>query len=198
MSNNGTDTVRFIKNPHCNVVSTSNNDKMIILQKQVIVTLLKLDDINQKWKKKEEYKMKKIIASVLSVTLLISAMMGVASAQEVESYNVNVTTTANNAEVENPGVFEGIELPFNTYKQSYQRTTYWKFELDESAEVNFLFNAPTNKNFSAVVYNENGVYAYEEANEISEMSVYLDAGTYYVKTNVPSIGEDCIQIRIWK
>ena len=94
--------------------------------------------------------------------------------------------------------FEGIELPFNTYKQSYQRTTYWKFELDESAEVNFLFNAPTNKNFSAVVYNENGVYAYEEANEISEMSVYLDAGTYYVKTNVPSIGEDCIQIRIWK
>lgn len=85
--------------------------------------------------------MKKIIASVLSVTLLISAMMGVASAQEVESYNVNVTTTANNAEVENPGVFEGIELPFNTYKQSYQRTTYWKFELDESAEVNFLFNA---------------------------------------------------------
>ena len=198
MSNNGTDTVRFIKNPHGNVVSTSNNDKMIILQKQVIVTLLKLDDINQKWKKKEEYKMKKIIASVLSVTLLISAMMGVASAQEVESYNVNVTTTANNAEVENPGVFEGIELPFNTYKQSYQRTTYWKFELDESAEVNFLFNSPTNKNFSAVVYNENGVYAYEEANEISEMSVYLDAGTYYVKTNVPSIGEDCIQIRIWK
>lgn len=198
MSNNGTDTVRFIKNPHGNVVSTSNNDKMIILQKQVIVTLLKLDDINQKWKKKEEYKMKKIIASVLSVTLLISAMMGVASAQEVESYNVNVTTTANNAEVENPGVFEGIELPFNTYKQSYQRTTYWKFELDESAEVNFLFNAPANKNFSAVVYNKNGVYAYEEANEISEMSVYLDAGTYYVKTNVPSIGEDCIQIRIWK
>ena len=116
MSNNGTDTVRFIKNPHGNVVSTSNNDKMIILQKQVIVTLLKLDDIKQKWKKKEEYKMKKIIASVLSVTLLISAMMGVASAQEVESYNVNVTTTANNAEVENPGVFEGIELPFNTYK----------------------------------------------------------------------------------
>ena len=107
-------------------------------------------------------------------------------------------TSASNAEVENPGVFEGIELPFNTYKQSYQRTTYWKFELDESAEVNFLFNAPTNKNFSAVVYNENGVYAYEEANEISEMSVYLDAGTYYVKTNVPSIGEDCIQIRIWK
>lgn len=198
MSNNGTDTVRFIKNPHGNVVSTSNNDKMIILQKQVIVTLLKLDDINQKWKKKEEYKMKKIIASVLSVTLLISAMMGVASAQEVESYNVNVTTTANNAEVENPGVFEGIELPFNTYKQSYQRTTYWKFELDESAEVNFLFNAPANKNFSAVVYNKNGVYAYEEANEISEMSVYLDAGTYYVKTNVPSIGEDCIQIRIWE
>lgn len=142
--------------------------------------------------------MKKIIASVLSVTLLISAMMGVASAQEVESYNVNVTTTANNAEVENPGVFEGIELPFNTYKQSYQRTTYWKFELDESAEVNFLFNAPANKNFSAVVYNKNGVYAYEEANEISEMSVYLDAGTYYVKTNVPSIGEDCIQIRIWE
>ena len=113
MSNNGTDTVRFIKNPHGNVVSTSNNDKMIILQKQVIVTLLKLDDINQKWKKKEEYKMKKIIASVLSVTLLISAMMGVASAQEVESYNVNVTTTANNAEVENPGVFEGIELPMS-------------------------------------------------------------------------------------
>lgn len=135
MSNNGTDTVRFIKNPHGNVVSTSNNDKMIILQKQVIVTLLKLDDINQKWKKKEEYKMEKIIASVLSVTLLISAMMGVASAQEVESYNVNVTTTANNAEVENPGVFEGIELPFITYKQSYQRTTYWKFELDESALV---------------------------------------------------------------
>ena len=55
----------------------------------------------------------KIIASVLSVTLLISAMMGVASAQEVESYNVNVTTTANNAEVENPGVFEGIELPMS-------------------------------------------------------------------------------------
>ena len=79
--------------------------------------------------------MKKILASALSVTLLISAMMGVASAQVVESYNVNVTTTANNAEVENPGVFEGIELPFNTYKQSYQRTTYWKFELDESAEV---------------------------------------------------------------
>ena len=45
MSNNGTDTVRFIKNPHGNVVSTSNNDKMIILQKQVIVTLLKLNDI---------------------------------------------------------------------------------------------------------------------------------------------------------
>ena len=40
--------------------------------------------------------------------------------------------------------------------------------------------------------------SYEEANEISEMSVYLDAGTYYVKTNVPSIGEDCIQIRIWE
>ena len=57
-----------------------------ITKEQVIVTLLKLDDINQKWKKKEEYKMKKIIASVLSVTLLISAMMGVASAQEVESY----------------------------------------------------------------------------------------------------------------
>lgn len=56
----------------------------------------------------------------------------------------------------------------------------------------------TNKNFSAVVYNENGVYAYEEANEISEMSVYFCVGTYYVKTNVPSIGEDCIQIRIWK
>ena len=52
--------------------------------------------------------MKKILASALSVTLLISAMMGVASAQVVESYNVNVTTTANNAEVENPGVFEGI------------------------------------------------------------------------------------------
>ena len=84
-----------------------------ITKEQVIVTLLKLDDINQKWKKKEEYKMKKIIASVLSVTLLISAMMGVASAQEVESYNVNVTTTANNAEVENPGVFEGIELPMS-------------------------------------------------------------------------------------
>ena len=45
MSNNGTDTVRFIKNPYGNVVSTSNNDKMIILQKQVIVTLLKLNDI---------------------------------------------------------------------------------------------------------------------------------------------------------
>ena len=44
--------------------------------------------------------MKKILASALSVTLLISAMMGVASAQVVESYNVNVTTTANNAEVE--------------------------------------------------------------------------------------------------
>ena len=70
--------------------------------------------------------------------------------------------------------------------------------MDESAEVNFLFNAPANKNFSAVVYNKNGVYAYEEANEISEMSVYLDAGTYYAKTNVPSIGEDCIQIRIWE
>ena len=70
--------------------------------------------------------------------------------------------------------------------------------MDESAEVNFLFNAPANKNFSAVVYTKNGVYAYEEANEISEMSVYLDAGTYYVKTNVPSIGEDCIQIRIWE
>ena len=41
-----------------------------ITKEQVIVTLLKLDDINQKWKKKEEYKMKKIIASVLSVTLL--------------------------------------------------------------------------------------------------------------------------------
>ena len=197
MSNNGTDTVRFIKNPHGNVVSTSNNDKMIILQKQVIVTLLKLNDIKSK-RRKKEYKMKKILASALLVTLLISAMMGVASAQVVESYNADVMTTASNAEVENPGVFEGIELPFNTYKQSYQRTTYWKFELDESAEVNFLFNAPTNKNFSAVVYNENGVYAYEEANEISEMSVYLDAGTYYVKTNVPSIGEDCIQIRIWK
>ena len=65
-------------------------------------------------------------------------MMGVASAQGVESYNADVTTTASNAEVENSGVFEGIELPFNTYKQSYQRTT---FELDESAEVNFLFNA---------------------------------------------------------
>ena len=47
MSNNGTDTVRFIKNPHGNVVSTSNNDKMIILQKQVIVTLLKLNDIHK-------------------------------------------------------------------------------------------------------------------------------------------------------
>ena len=70
--------------------------------------------------------------------------------------------------------------------------------MDESAEVNFLFNAPANKPVSAVVYNKNGVYAYEEANEISEMSVYLDAGTYYVKTNVPSIGEDCIQIRIWE
>ena len=45
MSNDGTDTVRFIKNPHGNVVSTSNNDKMIILQKQVIVTLLKLNEI---------------------------------------------------------------------------------------------------------------------------------------------------------
>ena len=43
----------------------------------------------------------------------------------------------------------------------------------------------TNKNFSAVVYNENGVYAYEEANEISDMSVHLKAGTYYVKTYVP-------------
>ena len=53
MSNNGTDTVRFIKNPHGNVVSTSNNDKMIILQKQVIVTLLKLNAINKKYKKKE-------------------------------------------------------------------------------------------------------------------------------------------------
>ena len=74
--------------------------------------------------------MKKILASALSVTLLISAMMGVASAQVVESYNVNVTTTANNAEVENPGVFDGIELPFNTDKLSYQSTTYWKFELD--------------------------------------------------------------------
>ena len=29
-----------------------------ITKEQVIVTLLKLDDINQKWKKKEEYKMK--------------------------------------------------------------------------------------------------------------------------------------------
>ena len=44
--NNGTDTVRFIKNPHGNVVSTSNNDKMMISQKQVIVTSLKLNDIN--------------------------------------------------------------------------------------------------------------------------------------------------------
>ena len=66
------------------------------------------------------------------------------------------------------------------------------------ADVNFLFNAPTNKDFSAIVYNENGVYAYEEANETSEMSVYLDAGTYYIKLHVPSIGEDSIQIRISK
>ena len=36
MSNNGTDTVRFIKNPHGNVVSTSNNDKMIILQQYML------------------------------------------------------------------------------------------------------------------------------------------------------------------
>ena len=47
MSNNGTDTVRFIKNPHGNVVSTSNNDKMIILKKQVILTLLKLNYIKK-------------------------------------------------------------------------------------------------------------------------------------------------------
>ena len=57
--------------------------------------------------------MKKILASALLVTLLISAMMGVASAQVVESYNADVMTTASNAEVENPGVFEGIELPMS-------------------------------------------------------------------------------------
>ena len=103
-----------------------------------------------------------------------------ASAQVVESYNVNVTTTANNAEVENPGVFEGIELPFNTYKQSYQRTTYWKFELDESAEVNFLFNAPTNKNFSAVVYNENGVYATPIIADISNVTDKALANIFFI------------------
>lgn len=142
--------------------------------------------------------MKKLISSILSATLLISAASMAVSAQEFVNCNTGVTATSSVFNVENPGVFEGTELPFNTYKQSYQRISYWKFTLDEAADVNFLFNAPTNKDFSAIVYNENGVYAYEEANETSEMSVYLDAGTYYIKLHVPSIGEDSIQIRISK
>ena len=48
-------------------------------------------------RRKKENKMKKILASALLVTLLISAMMGVASAQVVESYNADVMTTASNA-----------------------------------------------------------------------------------------------------
>lgn len=70
--------------------------------------------------------------------------------------------------------------------------------MDELVDGDSLCNALTNKDFSTIVYNKNSVYVYEEANEISEMSVHLKAGTYYVKTNVPSIGEDCIQIRIWE
>jgi hypothetical protein len=57
--------------------------------------------------------------------------------------------------------------------------------LDELVDGDSLCNALTNKDFSTIVYNKNSVYVYEEANEISEMSVHLKAGTYYVKTYVP-------------
>lgn len=147
--------------------------------------------------------MKKLISTILSVTLLLSAMSIAVSAQGdndkiLSDSNAIVSTFSSISDVENPGVYEGTELPFNTYKQSYQKTSYWKFTLDEAANVKFQFNAPTNKYFSATVYDEDGVYAYEYAQERSEISTYLDAGTYYVKLYVPSIGEDSIQIRISK
>lgn len=98
----------------------------------------------------------------------------------------------------NPGVFSGTNLPFDSYQSTRNKDSYWKFTLDEASDVNFSFNAPTNKDFCAVIYNENGVYDYVDDFETSTITTHLNAGTYYIQFKVSFLGEDFAQIGITK
>lgn len=103
-----------------------------------------------------------------------------------------------NCNASNPRVFEGDKLTLNTYASTNKSTSYWKFTLSEESDIQIFLNAPTNKNFTAIIYNESGVYDYECGTETSIVKTHLNAGTYYVEYKVKSIGEDSAQIGIFK
>lgn len=109
------------------------------------------------------------------------------------NYTISCQTIASN-----PNVFSGTNLAFNTFGTTYSGESYWKFTLDTEADVDFQFNAPTNKDLAVVIYNENDVYDYDYSTENLSMTTHLNAGTYYVKLKVASIGEGSAQIYISK
>lgn len=98
----------------------------------------------------------------------------------------------------NPEVYSGTSIAMNSFKNTYSRESYWKFTLDKAEDVNFQFNPPANKEYTAVIYNENGVYDYDWGTDSSTLTASLDAGTYYIQVRVPSMGEEGMQIGISK
>ena len=84
MSNNGTDTVRFIKDPHGNVVATSKNDKCRIvislygiwwqlncMRKDLIVQALMQGDKNEKFNPKDNITKEQVIVTLLKLNEII-------------------------------------------------------------------------------------------------------------------------------
>lgn len=132
--------------------------------------------------------MKKIISSLLAVTLAVSSLaMTVCAAESTNSVNDNIATFALPS---NPGVFTGKTFDWNSYMNTYSSESYWTFTLDKETKVKFNINGPTNKQITAVLYDENKVYDYDDSIETLLLSTTLQAGTYYVKLEAPvGLGE---------